>query len=347
MLGRGLSPRTVRYTHSVLRSALNQAVKWGLLYRNPADLVDLPKQQKKEIQVLTPEEAARFMEAAVYSRWKALFSLLISSGMRPGEALGLKWQDIDFAKGRVHVRRALTKTKEGWQLTEPKTPKSRRTIPLPAGVMQDLKEHKKEQAAEKLRNRDYQDYDLVFASEKGTPLDLHNIVRRHFKPLLKDAGLPDINIYALRHTCATLLLMAGENPKVVSERLGHSSVTMTLDTYSHVLPDMQEEATKKLEGILFNGRHPENPAHNRHTIKKKKKKKRELELPFFSGEPWRIRTSDTLIKSYETTREWGVLMFFHAQYIRFLYFMPNTEKEYWVAALPPLCHPVLHIQIVS
>jgi len=112
----------------------------------------------------------------------------------------------------------------------------------------------KEQAAEKLRNSNYQDYDLVFANDKGTPLDLHNVTRRHFKPLLRDAGLPDINLYALRHTCATLLLMAGENPKVVSERLGHSSVTMTLDTYSHVLPDMQEEATKKLEGMLFSRR---------------------------------------------------------------------------------------------
>jgi integrase len=253
LLARGLSANTVRHVHAVLRSALNQAVKWGLIYRNPADLVDLPKLQKKEIQVLTPAQAARFMEMTVYSKWKALFSLLLASGMRPGEALGLKWGDVDFERGRVHVQRALSRTKAGWQLAEPKTARSKRTVPLPAGVMKDLRGHKKDQAAARLKSADYKNYDLVFANEAGDPADLHNLVRRHFKPLLRDAGLPDITIYALRHTCATLLLTAGENPKVVSERLGHASVTMTLDTYSHVLPDMQQAATDKLEGILFNG----------------------------------------------------------------------------------------------
>ncbi|MEW5921148.1 MAG: tyrosine-type recombinase/integrase [Bacillota bacterium] len=253
LLDRGLSPRTVRYAHSVLRSALNQAVKWNLLYRNPCDMVDLPKQQKKEMQVLNPKEAAAFMEAVVYSPWKAFFSLLLASGMRPGEALGLKWPDVDFDQGRVHVQRALSRTKDGWRLDEPKTARSRRQIPLPRTVLHDLKEHKRQQAAAKLKNPDYQDHGLVFTSENGNPADLRHIVNRHFKPLLKDAGLPDIRLYDLRHTCATLLLMAGENPKVVSERLGHASVTMTLDTYSHVLPDMQEKATKKLEFMLFNG----------------------------------------------------------------------------------------------
>lgn len=254
MLDKELSPRTVRYTHSVLRSALNQAVKWGLLYRNPADLVDLPKQKKEEMKVLTPAEAARFMEATRYSQWKALFSLLLASGMRPGEALGLKWTDIDFEKGRVHVQRALSRTKEGWRLEEPKTAQSRRSIPIPFNVLQDLKELKSEQAQEKLQNKKnpkYKDHGLVFANNNGDPPDYRNIFNRHFKPLLKDAGLPDIRLYDLRHVCATLLLSAGENPKIVSERLGHASVTLTLDTYSHVLPDMQEAATKKLEGILF------------------------------------------------------------------------------------------------
>lgn len=258
MLEDGLSPRTVRYTHTILKNALQQAVKWGKLYRNPADLVDLPRQKKEEMKVLTPEQAARFMEATVYSPWKAFFSLLLASGMRPGEALGLKWSDIDFKNKRVTVNRALVRTAGGgWKLEEPKTARSRRTIPLPASVMADLEEHKKNQAAEKLKAKPgtYNDQGFVFAASNGEPMSDKNIFRRHFKPLLEAAGLPDIRLYDLRHTCATLLLASGVNPKVVSERLGHASVTLTLDTYSHVLPDMQKEAAEKLEGMLFNGRH--------------------------------------------------------------------------------------------
>jgi len=258
MLGKELSPRTVRYTHAILRSALNQAVKWDLLYRNPCELVDLPKQKKEEMKVLTPVEAALFMDATVFSKWKAFFSLLLSSGMRPGEAFGLKWPDIDFARGRIHVQRALSKGKDGWRLEEPKTAQSRRSIPLPASVIKDLLEHRKSQDAEKSRATMYKDNGFVFAGEQGEPPCKRTIISLHFKPLLKDVGLPDIRLYDLRHTCATLLLSAGENPKVVSERLGHASVTMTLDTYSHVLPDMQEKAAAKLEDILFSGRHTKN-----------------------------------------------------------------------------------------
>jgi len=256
MLENGLSPRTVRYTHTILRNALQQAVKWGKLYRNPATLVDLPRQKKKEMKVLSPKQAAIFMEAAVYSPWKAFFSLLLSSGMRPQEALGLKWSDIDFANKRITVNRALVRTKGGgWELAETKTARSRRTIPLPSTVIEDLKEHKAKQAVEKLRAKPgkYNDQGFVFAASNGEPMSENNLIRRHFKPLLEAASLPDIRLYDLRHTCATLLLAAGENPKIVSERLGHASITLTLDTYSHVLPDMQAAAAEKLEGMLFNG----------------------------------------------------------------------------------------------
>ncbi len=257
MLDKGLSARTVRYTHAVLRSALNQAVKWGLLYRNPVELVDLPKHKKEEMKVLTPAQAARFMETTIFSKWKALFSLMLASGMRPGEAFGLKWADIDFERRRVHVQRALSKGKGGWSLEEPKTAQSRRSIPLPASVIKDLLEHRETQDAEKKRATLYNDNGLVFAGDTGEPPCKQTILSGHFKPLLKAAGLPDIRLYDLRHTCATLLLAAGENPKVVSERLGHASVTLTLDTYSHVLPDMQEKAAEKLEDMLFSGRHTE------------------------------------------------------------------------------------------
>lgn len=191
------------------------------------------------------------MKAIVCSPWRALFSLLLASGMRPGEALGLKWEDIDFSNNRVHVRRTLSKSKDGWGFEETKTSRSRRSIPLPGSVVKDLREHKKEQLEQKLKNPQYKDHGLVFANANGEPPGYRNIINRHFKPILKANNLPDIRLYDLRHTCATLFLAAGENPKIVSERLGHSSIVLTLDTYSHVLPDMQEKAAAKLESILF------------------------------------------------------------------------------------------------
>jgi integrase len=171
--------------------------------------------------------------------------------MRPEEYLGLNWSDIDFERGRVTVKRALVWRKKGggWKFDEPKTPMSRRSIPLSAATLAALKLHKREQAEHMLKLST--DYDLVFASELGTPLHWHNFRNRHFKKILESAGLPrTFRLYDLRHTCATLLLTAGENPKIVSERLGHASVVLTLDTYSHVLPNMQQSATEKLERLL-------------------------------------------------------------------------------------------------
>lgn len=271
MLDRNLSSRTVRYTHTILRNSLQQAVKWNKIYRNPADLVDLPSQNKREMQALTPEQASKLMEVTVFSPWKAFYSLLLDSGMRPGEALGLKWNDIDFPNKRVTINRALTRVRKdstpelyllkiilnikNWKLEEPKTKRSRRTIPLTGPVIKDLQEHQKEQKAHILQSKPgtYFDHNFVFAANNGEPMDEQHLYNRYFKPLLKQASLPDIRLYDLRHSCATLLLSAGENPKVVSERLGHASIVLTLDTYSHVLPDMQQGAAEKLENILFNG----------------------------------------------------------------------------------------------
>ena len=266
MSDRELSPRTVRYAHTVLRSALYQANKWGKITRNPADLVDLPKAERREMRALTPAEASRFMEAASYNRLKALFSLMLTSGIRPGEAFGLRWQDVDFENSRITINRTLTRNGKGWALQEPKTSRSRRTIPIPKEVLTDLQEVKQAQeraaterkAAEKW-NLDklkklgpYTDHGFVFATKTGEPFSTRNVIGSYFKPLIEQAGLSnDIRLYDLRHSCATLLMAAGENPKVVSERLGHASVTLTLDTYSHVLPDMQKSASDKLGGLLF------------------------------------------------------------------------------------------------
>src|SRR5207253_2036433 len=141
----------------------------------------------------------------------------------------------------------------GWKFTEPKTAKSRRSIPLPPSIVRHLRTHRRHQGEQRLKvGADYQPNDLVFATKLGAPLLLRNLLRRHFKPLLVRAGLPgSIRLYDLRHTCATLLLSANEHPKIVSERLGHANVNLTLDTYSHVLPSMQRAVSAKLERILF------------------------------------------------------------------------------------------------
>jgi len=175
--------------------------------------------------------------------------------MRPEEYLGLKWSDIDLERGIVTIQRTLCWKRKGggYYFGEPKTLRSRRNIPVPVSVRDALLDHRKNQNEARLKTGSaYQALDLVFATTQGTPLHPRNLLRRHFKPILDRAELPQtIRLYDLRHSCATLLLAADENPKVVSERLSHASITLTLDTYSHVLPSMQQAATNKLEQMLF------------------------------------------------------------------------------------------------
>lgn len=252
-------------------------MKWQILFRNPADFVDLPRNEKKEMSALTAEQVGEFLKAAEASgacacnqkrrklatdkkpelkpcRYTALFSLAITSGLRPGEYLGLQWPDIDLDRGTVMVRRALVPDSDGgWTFAEPKTKQSFRTVPLPPSVTRALVEHKRRQAAEHLAaGPEYSNQQLVFATPTGEPLDIRNLVNRHFKKILEAAKLPNaVRLYDLRHSCATLLLAQGEHPKIVSERLGHASITLTLDTYSHVLPTMQQQAAERLESVLF------------------------------------------------------------------------------------------------
>ena len=251
MTEKGLASATVKSAHAVLNSAMKQAVKWGKIVRNPAELVDLPRKEQNEMKVLNVDQTKKFLEAAICNRMKSLFTLLIVTGMRPGEALALKWSDIDFEKKRITINRSLSRVGGKWSLKEPKTSRGRRSVPVPQEVLEDLIELKGMQEEEKKKKQDYHDYGFVYATSSGEPFSDRNINRQYFKPLLKDAGLPDIRLYDLRHTCATLLFSLGENPKIVSERLGHADVALTLNTYSHVLPDMQESAAKKMEDVLF------------------------------------------------------------------------------------------------
>jgi integrase len=250
---RGLSARVVRHAHSVLHNALKQAVKWGLLARNPSDYVELPKVPHQERRVLSPDEAISFIKTAAKMPYGLVFEFALFTGMRPEEYLALQWSDIDFDRSTATVRRALVQHKKSWSFEEPKTARSRRSVFLPAQLLKKLKMHKLEQAKRRLKTgNQWQAFDLVFCSEIGTPLSIPNLTYRYYRPLLAKAKLPQIRLYDLRHTCATLLLIAEENPKVVSERLGHSTIVLTLDTYSHVLPTMQQGATAKLEKLIYN-----------------------------------------------------------------------------------------------
>ncbi|MGI8638328.1 MAG: site-specific integrase [Pyrinomonadaceae bacterium] len=206
------------------------------------------------MDVLSQDEVISFLDALQGERFATMFSFALATGARPEEYLGLQWKDIDFEKGTAIIRRALiTHCKGGgWHFSEPKTKQSRRTIPLPVSTVKELRNHRRQQLEAKLKlGTAWNDFDLVFASEIGTPLNPGNVTRA-FKKALKNAEIrTSIRLYDLRHTTATLLLQAGVNPKIVSERLGHSTIVLTLDVYSHVLPSMQKDATEQLEGMIF------------------------------------------------------------------------------------------------
>jgi integrase len=235
----GLKPSSVRYIHAVLHRALEQAVRFNLIPFNPASRVDPPKIRQEEITPLDAEQARRFLHAARGDRFEALYVLSLTTGLRMGEALGLRWSDVDLNAGTLRVNRQVQRMRGGGGLvfSEPKNA-SRRTLDLPQRAVEALKSHRKKQAGEKLRATDYEDSGLVFATGKGTPLDAQNIINRYFKPLLKRAELPNIRWHDLRHTYATLLLARGTHPTYVQKSLGHASVQLTLDRYSHWMPSM-------------------------------------------------------------------------------------------------------------
>jgi integrase len=215
-------------------------------------LVELPKVLHKERRVLSPDEAVNFLESADVMPHGLIFEFALLTGMRPEEYLALQWSDVDMTTSATQIKRALVRHKKSWSFEEPKTARSRRTVVLPMPLLSKLAAHKRMQSAARLKlGVAWHAHDLVFCSEEGTPLSIPNLTYRYFRPILERAKLPRIRLYDLRHTCATLLLMTEENPKVVSERLGHSTIVLTLDTYSHVLPTMQQQATARLEKMLY------------------------------------------------------------------------------------------------
>ncbi len=247
LLARGLAPKTVRNVHAALRRALQQAVDWNLVPRNVATLVQPPRLSRKEVVVLDADQVRILLAVLGDDRWRGLLTVALATGMRQGELLGLKWADVDLTRHTLRVQRQLLR--DG-TLNEPKTAKGRRTIDLPQSCVAVLREHKRTQAEERLiAGPEWSHNDLVFCTYQGRPLNHRNVVRA-FKAILVRAGLPDISFHALRHTAATLLLVQGTHPKVVQERLGHSTIAMTLDIYSHLIPSMGRAAADQLDALF-------------------------------------------------------------------------------------------------
>jgi integrase len=250
-LDSGLSPATVQKIHAVLHKALDQAASWSLVPRNPIESVKAPRPAPEEIRPLNREQAKALLKTARRKRFEALYVLAVTTGLRQGELLGLKWEDVDLENSLIRVRRTLIRNRGRLLLGEPKTKRSRRTVRLTEAAVQALKEHLTRQIEQMERLGDlYEDQGLIFATQRGTLVNPTNLRKRSFGPLLEKAGLLPIRFHDLRHTCATLLLSRNVNPKIVSEMLGHATIAITLDTYSHVLPTMQDSATRALEDTL-------------------------------------------------------------------------------------------------
>lgn len=249
----GMGAWTLKGCHLRLSQALDYAVKVGLLYVNVASHCEPPKLDRSKPIVWTKDELRRFFAEADIDRLAPLWRLLAGEGMRRGEALGLRWSDVDLERGTAHLSRTVIADKSAGGKARlqdrTKTAAGARTVRLTAETVGILKAHRREQASFRLAAAEWEDNDLIVTTSRGAPINPGN-VRRSFDAVVKRAGLRPIRVHDLRHSHATLLLLAGVPAKIVSERLGHASVGITLDIYSHVLPDMQDEAASAFSRIM-------------------------------------------------------------------------------------------------
>lgn len=254
----GLSPRSIAYLRVVLRRALNQALKWDLVVRNAAALAEPPRTVRHESNPLTPEQSHALLLAVKGARLEAFYTVALALGMRRGEVLGLRWQDVDFGARTLKVRQAIQRIagkltesgNSGLIAAEPKTERSRRTIAMPDVISKALKNHRVRQLEERLSaGAAWQENGLVFPNSIGAPLD-PKALHRDFKRLLSEAALPSIRLHDLRHSAASLLLAQGIPMRTIMELLGHSSITLTADTYSHLRAPAMREAADKMDLIL-------------------------------------------------------------------------------------------------
>lgn len=245
--------RTVQLVHAVLHRSLVHAVKLGIIPRNPDDATTPPKPIPKEMEFFDENQVQQMLIVAhaKSDRFFALYHLAVSTGMRQGELLGLKWADLDWEQGLLHVQRQLTKKKGGgFEFTAPKTKAGTRRLNLGDSALRVLRDHRQHQHLEmQAAGDEWQDNDLIFQSLIGTPFDRDNL-RKCFRLILKDAGLPRIRFHDLRHTAATLMLNHSIPVIVVSRRLGHARPSITLDIYGHLIPNKQKEVARLMDQLL-------------------------------------------------------------------------------------------------
>jgi integrase len=285
----GLSARSVVYHHRILSKALDYAVKMGLVVRNVARVVEPPRAARVTMQTLSLEEVGRFLDVARDTDYYVYFATLLYTGLRRGELLALRWRNLDLGSGKLSVVETAYRLGSGeYRIKEPKTPQSRRTVILPPSLVELFRVYRFDQELLRIQlGISLEADDFVFIRPDGNPMN-PNAVTLAFRRIIKKAGLKEIRIHDLRHTHATLMLKAGIHPKVVSERLGHASIGITLDLYSHVLPGLQEAAAEKFDRI-FEVDDKENSDAN---VSKMLANSDDL-----ASEPCETRTRDTLIKS--------------------------------------------------
>ncbi len=251
----GLSPRTIRYAHAVLRSCYRDAIRAKRVAVNPCIDIQLPKRSKQNAKSMTIEQAQAFIEASKRESRGLVYRLMLETGMRTEEVLGLQWRDVDFRTGKLKIERALVFPKEkgqSWYFADPKTESSIRSIDLSGRILVELKWHRRNQLiASRDLGLDYQRLGLVFATDFGAPLDGSNLRRRTFKKICDDAGIEGFTPHKLRHSVASLMMARGEHPKVIAERLGHADEKFTISTYSHAMPGMDREASKRHADALY------------------------------------------------------------------------------------------------
>ncbi len=248
-LDSGCSPRTVQYVHVTLHKALDQALKWQIVPVNVTEAVAVPRVAKEEVRPLSPAQVKVFLKAVEGERLGPMFVLAITTGLRQGEILGLKWEDVDLDERVVRVRRTLSLDGRRVVFAPPKTQKGRRSIGLTDRAVSSLRRHRALQSREKASWPE--DLGLVFPNKEGRPRSSRGYLTEVLRDVLKAAGLPEIRFHDLRHTCATLLLSKNIHPKIVQEMLGHATISITLDTYSHVMPSMSRGAVSAMEDLIY------------------------------------------------------------------------------------------------
>ncbi len=249
----GMNPVTLNRLVRQLRTVLEHARRWRYISENPVDLVERPRVRKRPMDYLRPDEIGRFLDAAPANR-RLLFKSAILTGLRMGELLAMKWGHLDWHSGRYHVVESLWWGKGGFQFVSPKTESSQRAIRLQPGLLAELRTNRELQEQQRLLFGDAsQDLGLIFCQPNGRPLNPNNLLNRDFRRTLQHAGLRRMRFHDLRHTFASLMIAQGEHPKTIQEAMGHSSIGMTMNTYGHLLPRLQEEAADRLEASLFPG----------------------------------------------------------------------------------------------